>query len=72
MQYVLYLHISAPHSLCAAPSMAVVCSSLISSFPFVLLRYCLCDLEMVPVAPVITGIPFAFTHQILISSHLLS
>jgi hypothetical protein len=27
----------------------------------VLLRYCLRDLEMVPVAPVIAGIAFAFT-----------
>jgi hypothetical protein len=26
-----------------------------------LLRYCLSDFEMVPVAPVITGITFAFT-----------
>ena len=37
-----------------------VCSaqhgSLISSFPGVLLRYCLSDIETVPVAPIITGI----------------
>jgi hypothetical protein len=26
-----------------------------------LLRYCVIELEMVPVAPVITGISFAFT-----------
>ena len=37
------------------------CISLISRFPCVLLRYFLSDFEMVPVAPVITGITFAFT-----------
>ena len=37
------------------------CSSLISCFLGMLLRYCLSDLEMVPVAPIITGITFAFT-----------
>ena len=31
------------------------------AFPVILLRYCLSDFEMVPVAPVITGITFAFT-----------
>ena len=41
------------------PNKAVVCSSLISCF--VLLRYCLNDFEMVSVAPVISGITFAFT-----------
>jgi hypothetical protein len=41
--------------------MAVLCSSLISRFPGVLLRYCLSDFEMVPIAPSITGITFAFT-----------
>ena len=37
------------------------CSSLISCFPGMLIRYCLSDSEVVPVAPVITGITFAFT-----------
>ena len=37
------------------------CSSLISCFPCTLLRYCLCDFEMVPVAPIITSSTFAFT-----------
>ena len=37
------------------------CSSLISCFPDMLLRYRLSDCEMVPVAPIITGITFAFT-----------
>ena len=42
--------------MCAVSNMAVFCSSLISCFNCMLLRYCLSDLEMVPVAPVITGI----------------
>jgi len=37
------------------------CSSLISCFPGMLPRYCLSDFEMVPIAPLITGIAFAFT-----------
>ena len=37
------------------------CSTLISCFPGMLLRYCLSDSEMVPVAPFITGITVAIT-----------
>jgi hypothetical protein len=37
------------------------CSSLILCFPGMLLRYCLSDFEMVPVAHIITGIILAFT-----------
>ena len=48
-------------SMCAVSSMAVFCSSLISCFPGMLLSYCLSDCEMVPVAPIITGITFAYT-----------
>ena len=36
------------------------CSSLISYFPSMLLRYCVNDFEMVPVARIITGVTFAF------------
>ena len=61
MMNVLYFYISTSRSLCAAPSMAVCCSSFISCFPGTLLRYCLSDSVMVPVAPVITGINCAFT-----------
>jgi hypothetical protein len=42
--------------MCAVPNMAVVCSSLISCFPDMLLRYCLSDYVMVPVAHIISGI----------------
>jgi hypothetical protein len=37
----------------AVLSIAVFCISLISCFPGMLLRYCLSDFEMVPVAPII-------------------
>ena len=47
-------------NMCAVPNMAVVGSSLISWFPGMLLRYCMSDFEIVPIAPVITGINFAF------------
>jgi hypothetical protein len=45
----------------AVPSTAVFCSFLMSCFPGMLLRYCLSGFEIVPVAPVITGITFVFT-----------
>ena len=56
VKYVLYFYIIALCSMCAVPTMAVFCSSLILCFPGMLLRYCLNGFEMVPVAPVITGI----------------
>ena len=37
------------------PIRLFLCSSLISCFPCTLLRYCLSDLEMAPVAPIIAG-----------------
>ena len=40
-------------------------SSLISYFRGMLLRYCLRDYEMVPVAPIMTGITLAFTFHML-------
>jgi hypothetical protein len=47
--------------MCVVPNMAVLCSSYISCFPDTLPRYFLNDFEMVPVAPIITGITFVFT-----------
>ena len=44
-----------------SPIWLFFCISLTSCFPGMLLRYCPSDFEMVPVAPVITGITFAFT-----------
>jgi len=57
----LYLYVSTFRSMCAVPNMAGICSSLISWFPGMLLTYFLNDFEMVPVAPVFTGITFGFT-----------
>ena len=56
----LYVYISTFRSTCAVPNMAVFCSSLISCFPGILLKYFLNDFEIVPVAPIITGITFVF------------
>ena len=57
----LYFYSSTFRSMCAVPSMAVFCSSLTSCFPGMLLTYFLHDSEIVPVAPIITGITFVFT-----------
>jgi len=56
----LYLYVSTFRSMCAVPNMAVFCSFLTSWYPGTLLTYFLNDFEMVPVAPVITGITFFF------------
>ena len=57
----LFFYVSTFRSMCAVPSMAVFCSSLTSWFPGMSLTYFLNDLEMVPVAPIITGITLVFT-----------
>ena len=57
----LLFYVSTFRSMCAVPNIAVFCSSLTSRFPVMSLTYFLNDLEMVPVAPVITGVTLAFT-----------
>ena len=57
----LYFYISIFRSMCAAPNMTVFCTSLTSCCPSMLLTYFLNDFEIVPVAPIITGITFVFT-----------
>ena len=52
----LYFYISAFRSMCAVPNMAVFCSSLTSWFPGMLLTYFLNVFEIVPVAPIFTGL----------------
>ena len=52
----LYFYISTFRSVCAVPSMAIFCSSLTSWFPGMLLTYFLNDFEIVPIAPIITGL----------------
>ena len=59
----LYFYISTFRSMCAVPNMAVFCSSLTSWFPGMLLMYFLNVFEIVPVAPIITGITFFFLHS---------
>ena len=54
--------------MCAVPNMAVFWGSLTSCFPGMLLMYFLNDFEIVPLAPIITGIPFGFTLHMLCSS----
>jgi hypothetical protein len=60
----LYLYVSTFRSMCAVSNMAVFCSSLTSWFPGMLLTYFLNDFEMVPDAPIITGITFVFTFHL--------
>ena len=43
------------------PNMTVSCSSLMSCFPGIMIRYILNDFVMVPLSPVLTGITFVFT-----------
>ena len=57
----LHFYISTFRSMCAVPNVAVFCSFLTSCFPGMLLTYFLNDFEIVPVAPIITGIAFVFT-----------
>ena len=64
---VLYFYISTFRSMCEVPYMDVFSSSLISCFPGMLLRYCLKDCEMVPVAPVIPGMAVFTLHMHRIS-----
>ena len=64
VKYVSYFYISTSQSMCAVFNMAVFCSFLVSCFPGKLLRYCPSDFEMVPVAPVISGVTFAGTFHV--------
>ena len=71
LQFVLHVMLLRSRNFCtftlALPAVCVqcpiwlfFCNSLITCFPGTLLRYCLSDFEMVPVAPIITGIIFYF------------
>jgi hypothetical protein len=61
----LYLYVSTSRSVCAVPNMAVVRSSVISCLPSVLLRFCLNDFQMVPVAPITTSILFLLFYGVV-------
>ena len=56
----LFFYVSTFRSMCAVPNMAVFCISLASWFPGMSHTYFLNDLEMVPVAPIITGITLVY------------
>jgi hypothetical protein len=60
----LYFYISTSRSMCAVPNVAVLCSSLTSCFPGMLLTYFLNDFEIVPIAPIITGNTFVFIFHV--------
>ena len=64
MLNLLYSYISTFRSACAVPNMAVLCSSLISCFPVMLLRYFVNYFEIVPFAPIISSIMFVFTFHV--------
>jgi hypothetical protein len=54
------------------PNLAVICSSLLSWFPGMLFKYCLNDLEIVPVTHIFTDITFVFifyTHCISVARY---
>ena len=53
-----------PENVCAVPNMAVFCSFRTSWLPGMLPTYFLNDFEMVPDAPIITGITVVFTFHI--------
>jgi hypothetical protein len=52
----LYFYVNTFRTVCAVRNMAVFCSCLTSWFSGMLLTYFLNDLEVAPVAPIITGI----------------
>ena len=64
----LYFYVSTFRSLCAVPNMAVFCSSFTPWFPGMLLMYFLNDFELLPVAPIITGITLLLLLLLLLSS----
>jgi len=68
----LYFYISTFRSMCAVTNTAVFWSSLTSCFPGMLLTYFLNGFEIVPVAPIITGITFVFTFHYYYYSIALS
>ena len=59
VKYALCFYISTTRSMCVAPNMAVFSISLISCLPFMLLRYCLSDFEMIqsPLLLLVSPVP---------------
>ena len=65
MLNVLYSYISTSRSLCAVPNMAVICSSLTSCLARMWFGYFLNYFQMVPIAPLVTGIIIVFAFHML-------
>ena len=61
-----YSYIRTVCSVCTVPHMAVFCSSLMSCFTGMLLRYFLNDSEMAPVTSIEIGITLVFTLLLLL------
>jgi len=59
----LYFYISTYCSTCAVPNVPLFSNFLNLCFPSMLLRYCLSDFEMVPVATISTGITLVSTYH---------
>ena len=68
----LYFYISTFRSMCAVPKKAVFCSNLTSWFSGMLFTYFLNVFQIVPVAPIITGITIVFTFHMRCISILRS
>jgi hypothetical protein len=64
VKYVLYFDISTFRSMCAVHNMAVYCSYLVLCSAGLLLRFCLSYFEIIPVAPVFTGITSDFIFHV--------
>ena len=62
----LFFYVSTFRSMCAVPNMAVFCSSLTSWCPGMLLTRFLNDFEIVPVAPITTGINLVLHSTLLL------
>jgi len=56
MLNVLYFYMSTFRSMCAVPNMSVLCNSLTSCSPVMLLRYFLEDFGLFPVVPISSGV----------------
>ena len=60
-----HLHQYFSHSMCAVPSVAIFCSSLMTCFSGMLFKYFLNDFRWFPVALTMTGITFVYIPRAL-------
>ena len=65
---VMHVYINTFPSMCALFSMAVFCTPIISCLTGILFRCFLNDFDVVPVAPVVTGITLALTFHLRCTS----